>query len=341
MDNLFEMSDPVSAGEVAASVLSSIEQDVLWDGKQISASGIYRGIPIESYHQKPDLLDGPSVSKSGLKHIVPPLGGSPKAFWGRWAQNPDRRREKPRKATEFGKAVHMLLLGEDTFRDCYVIRPDEAPDGRAWNGNNKSCKDWLAEQELNGLSVITAEEVETIRRMADDASNYDLVKQGLLNGRIERSMFWRDQRTGIWVRARPDVVPSHDGIFVDLKTTSSLDEDFLERQIGDLGYFLQAAMTRMVCRGLGIPFERFVFLYVLNDDVPDTGHVELNDIDIDRGEAVIRWALDTIRECLDTGYWPGKEPFDRGEKTIQMKPWLKTKIDDFLTKQSDSQELVA
>lgn len=317
-----------------------IDRDTLWNGDQIKDGGIYRSIPIATYHRKVDLLDAPSVSKSVLKHIVPPMGGSPKAFWGRWSHNPNHVVEKKKPATNLGQATHMLLLGEDTFKDHFVIRPDKV-DGETWQGNKTVCRKWLAEQELAGLSVITAEELETIHRMAEDAAQYPLVQQGLLNGRIERSMFWKDPETGIWLRARPDVIPSSDGIFADLKTTSSMDEDFLERQVGDLGYFLQGAMTRMVCRGLEIPFERFVFLYVLNDDVPDTGHAELNDLDLDRGEEVIRHSLRTIRTCLDSGYWPGKEPFDHGEKTIQIKPWLKTKIDDFLTREAMSQEQAA
>ena len=102
----------------------------------------------------------------------------------------------------------------------------------------------------------------------------------------------------------------------------------------------QAAITRMVCRGLGIPFDRFVFLFVLNDIVPDTGHVELADFEIDRGERVIRYCLRTIRKCLDDGNWPGAEPLDRGERQIQMKPWMKSQIDTFLERaeqRSDSE----
>ena len=97
---------------------------------------------------------------------------------------------------------------------------------------------------------------------------------------------------------------------------------------------VQAAVTRMVCRQLGIPFETFVFVYVLNDDVPDTAHVEISEFDIDRGEKAVRWCLHTIRECMDKNEWPGARPFYGGERRIQMKTWDKDRLDQFL----DSQE---
>ncbi|MBB3144887.1 hypothetical protein FHS21_001288 [Phyllobacterium trifolii] len=338
MEKIIETDAMQSLGSLADKIVGGLAKEKVWDGKPITANGTYAGIKMDDYHNNPNLLDGPSVSKSMLKHLLPTHGGSPKAFFGRWKHNPDHVVPKSSPALEFGKAVHFLLLSEGTFRDHYVIRPDEAPDGRAWNGNNNTCKAWLADRAKEGMTVLTSDQLETIKRMADDASKYPEVQQGILNGRAERSMLWKDPKTGIWLRSRPDVIPAADGVFCDLKSTSSMDEDFLERQIFDCAYYLQAAINRMVCRGLGVPFETFALLYVLNDDVPDTAHVEIETMTIDRGEACVRWCLDTIRHCLDEGYWPGREPFNRGERPIQMKVWSKDRVDHFLNRQAQIAE---
>ncbi len=313
----------------------------IWDGKTITENGVYAGISLDDYHGKVDLLDGPSVSKSALKWLIPTHGGSPKAFWGRWQWNKDHIEPDTTKALDFGKAAHCLLLGDEVFKDRFTVRPDYRPDDmglpvddrRAWNANANDCKAFLKEAAKKNLTVISSEQFDRIARIHKDASRYPLVKMGILNGKIERSMFWKDPETGIWLRARPDAVPKADGVFADLKTAGKFDEDFLERQVFDAGYYLQAAVTRMVCRGLGIPFETFTLLYVLNDDVPDTAHVEIDEFDIDRGEKIVRWCLRTIRQCLDAKEWPGARPFNDGERRIQMKPWVKEKLDNFLTAQ--------
>jgi hypothetical protein len=310
----------------------------IYMGGTISQNGVYSHISLDDYHGKRDLLDGASVSKSALKWLLPAHGGSPKAFWGRWKWNPDHIEPETTAALDFGKATHSLLLGDEVFDDRFVVRPDYRPeDGalpadkrRKWNANANDCIAFLKEAEKKKQTVISPDQFERIRRIHRDASKYPLIRAGLLNGRIERSMFWKDPETGIWLRARPDALPNADGVYADLKTAGKFDEDFLERQVFDAGYYLQAAITRMVCRGLGMPFETFTLLYVLNDDVPDTAHVEIDEFDIDRGERAVRWCLRTIRRCLDAGEWPGARPFNDGERRIQMKIWAKDRLDKFL-----------
>jgi len=333
----------LSGGIIGAIAAKRAEKngERIWDGETITENGVYAGISLDDYHGKTDLLDGPSVSKSALKWLIPTHGGSPKAFWGRWQWNKDHVDPKTTDALDFGKATHCLLLGDEVFKDRFVVRPDHRiedmglpeKDRRAWNANANDCKAFLADAQKNKLTVITTDQFDRIRRIHADASKYPLVQEGILNGRIERSMLWKDPETGIWLRARPDVIPKADGVYADLKTAGKFDEDFLERQIFDAGYYLQAAITRMVCRGLNMPFDTFALLYVLNDDVPDTGHVEIDQFDIDRGEKVVRWCLRTIRHCLDTGEWRGAQPFNDGERRIQMKTWVKERLDNFLISQ--------
>lgn len=320
----------VSAGQAAHHVVDGLAKERVWDGKTITQPGIYVGIPLEEYHGNRNLFDGPSVSKSALKHLIPAHGGSPKAFWGRWGWNPNRIAPKTSDALDFGRALHALLLGDEVFDEKFIVRPDTYPDSKTgaakpWHGASSWCKEWL--DEHSHLTVLSSDQIEMIRRMREDASQNHLVKLGVLSGRVERTMAYQCPETGIWVKARPDVIPTGDGVFADLKSVASMEEDFIERQLGDAGYYLQASMLRMVCRALGVPFDTFVLLYVLKDDVPDTAHVELSVHDIDRGEKVVRWCLRTIRRCLDAGEWPGANPFNAGERPAQMKPWTKEALD--------------
>lgn len=297
---------------------------IKWDGKTITKPGAYTGISLADYHNKTDLFDGPSVSKSPLKHMIPAHGGSPKSFWGRWKYNPDHVVEASTPALDFGKAVHCLLLGDEKFSDKFVVRPVEFPDYRT-----KAAQQWRDAAVKAGKTIVTPEQIETIRRISRDAGEYPLVKMGILNGDIEQTLCWKDEETGIWLKARPDAV-SAEGIYADLKTASKFDEDFLQKQIFDAGYYLQGAITRHVTTKLKMPFETFVLVYVLNNEVPDTTHAELSPHDLDRGERAMRWCLKTIRDGLDTGIWNGARPFNGGEAPIQMKPWDKDRLENFL-----------
>lgn len=297
---------------------------IKWDGKPITIPGVYSGISLDEYHENKNLFDGPSISKSPMKWLLPAHGGSPKAFWGRWKFNPNHIKEQTTAPLDFGKAVHCLLLGDESFAAKFVVRPDEYPDYRT-----KAAQLWRDATTRSGKTIVTPDQIETIQRISEDASEYPMVKLGVLNGEIERTMCWKDESTGIWLKARPDAI-SGDGIFADLKTASKFDEDFLERQVFDAGYYLQATITRTICRELKIPFDTFVFLYVLNDAVPDTTHVEMSPHDMDRGERVVRWALNTVRKGLDSGVWPGAQPFNAGERQLQMKSWAKDRLERFL-----------
>lgn len=319
----------VGIGSIAGNLVNGLSGERVYRGGKITEPGVYAGVSLDLYHNDRDLFDGPSVSKSGLKNLIPAHGGSPKAFWGRWKWNPDHIPERRTDALDFGKAVHCLLLGDEVFSESFVIRPEEFPDYKT-----KAAREWRESVVSDGKTIVTTDQLERIRRISEDAAKNPVVRAGILNGRVERTLCVEDSETGIWIKVRPDVMPSADGVFADLKTASSFDEDFLERQIFDAGYYLQGAMIRMVCRELGIPFETFVLVYVLNDDVPDTAHVELDQFELDRGERAVRWCLRTIRQCLDAGEWPGARPFQDGNRRIQMKPWAKEQIDRFLEREA-------
>jgi hypothetical protein len=303
-------------------------QEIEWNGETITQPGIYKGIPIETYHNDVNLLDGPSVSKSALKYIMPAMGGSPKEFYARWACNPNRIPSKKSDAMVFGKAVHSLLLGDECFSENFAIRPETYPDdeSKKWSSNANSCKAWLSAMADAGREVITKEQFERIKLMHSDAAQYPPVQNGCLNGRVERSMFWKCEDTGIWMKSRPDVIPDDCANPVDLKSVSDLSERFLTKQVFDSGYFLQAGMTSHIAGKLGMPFESFSFLYVLNDEVPDTILIDLSDDDIRMGEEAVTWSLHKIRKCIDNNDWQGRQPFGDGSQKLNVSEYNRNSI---------------
>lgn len=301
-----------------------------WDGEMITEPGLYRGIPLQVYHNDVQLLSGPSVSKSSLKDIAPPEG-SPKKFWTYWAGNPNRRFRPTSRALTFGRAAHALMLGDEVFDDKFIIRPEKVG-GYLYQGNRTEWREWYREQAALGLEVITEEEIEQIRAMSRDAAQHPLVKSGGMNGEVEISMFAKDPVTKIWLRGRPDVAVT-DGIYNDFKTTSSLDDDFLKRQFESAGYYIQAGMTKMICDLLGIPFVAFGFLYSVSEGYADTEYRVADEEDILLGEQVVRYGLTKIRKGINTGEWEGASLYSRENYTLKMKPWARDQITATLQKE--------
>lgn len=301
-----------------------------WDGEPITEPGLYRGIPLQAYHNDIRLLSGPSVSKSNLKHIAPP-DGSPKKFYRFWAGNPNRKIPTQSRALTFGRAAHALLLGDEVFDEKFIIRPERV-DGYLYQGNRTEWRNWYKEQAALGLEVITEEEIEQIRDMSADAAKHPLVISGGMNGEVEISMFAKDPETKLWLKSRPDVFVT-DGIYNDFKTCSSMDEEFLQTQFEESGYYLQAGLTKTICDLLGLPFISFGFLYGMSKDYADTEYRVASNEDIALGQAVIRYGLKKIRHGINTGEWDGASTYARENYPMKMKPWPRNKIEAALQKE--------
>ncbi|WP_454044387.1 phage recombination protein Bet [Cellulosimicrobium sp. Marseille-Q8652] len=95
------------------------------------------------------------------------------------------------------------------------------------------------------------------------------VASALLNpasGKAEQSLFWVDQETGVWLRARldwlPNRVPGRRTIIPDYKTAVSADPWKFRSNAADYGYHMQHAMYLDAVEALGLanPAPAFVFI---------------------------------------------------------------------------------
>jgi hypothetical protein len=305
------------------------------DGEIISEPGCY-DVSIGWYHQQ--CTDGPSISSSGIRAILK----SPAQFWRTSALNPNRVDEDDKEAFILGRAAHHLLLGEKEFGQHFVVRPEEAPDGRAWNGNNLSCKAWIADQEAKGRTVLTPIQIEKIKGMAGllpwqkgmtncGLANTPLVANGALSGEIERSLIFKIGN--IWVKARPDAIPGDSNDFADLKTISpksaaGVDDRALAMAVGDRAYHVQGSVIGMAAKAvLGRQMEGFHLVFVDTGDVHAVSVKTIAEEDIVRGERAVYAALKVFERCLETGIWPGPTARQADAQKLTLPPWAQESFD--------------
>jgi hypothetical protein len=128
-------------------------------------------------------------------------------------------------------------------------------------------------------------------------------------GEAERSLYWTDPDTGVALRGRLDWLrrPTNGRVIcVDLKTTVCANPLEFGKSAANFGYDLQDHHYRSGIRALGIDPDP-AFLFVLVEKTPPylVSVVDLDEQAKTIGAARMRQAIDTYRDCTETGVWPG------------------------------------
>lgn len=283
-------------------------KSIKFDGKPIAKPGLYENVPIDFYHSA-KACAGVSISSSGLRTLH---AKSPKHYFDTSPYNPNREEPDEKEHFTTGRAVHHLMLGQPFFAKEFVIQPKEIADDegvlKPWHGSRTVCKDWMAVAAKHKKTVLSGKTVDHIKGMALSLGTNPFVRAGILNGLIERTIVYRDEETGIWVKTRPDSIPTSSADYSDLKTTLSVAWIDMMRTISDYGYHCQGALIRTaVEKVLKIDRKLFTFSLVFVEKTRPycCRVVQLKPDDLDLGEQENRLALNRFAECVAKKEWPG------------------------------------
>jgi hypothetical protein len=289
-----------------------------WDGQPISKPGVYSGVPMSAYHG--DLCAGPSVSRSGLWTI---FDKSPRHYWRSSYLNPLRIETPESEAFLLGRAAHHALLGEKDFASQFVVRPD------TWDSwRTKDAKAWREKQQGAGFGVLIPDQIEQIKGMAGGLAEDPLVRMGVLNGLIEHTIAWQDEETGVWLKVRPDSIPTDGSDIADLKTAADISDDGLESAIGRDGLNVQGALIgRGVRSVMNRAMNDFTLVFIEKTEPFCCRCMTVKPADIALGELQARVALDTFARCIERGTWPGPGGTQSDAAYIEIKPYERGKIE--------------
>lgn len=287
--------------------------------EKITANGVY-DLTMDDYHGQ--CCEGPSISSSGLRKL---WGASPAHFYLDSSLNPNREPdEDERPHFTLGRAAHhLLLLGRRGFDEEYVTRPEKWTDWRT-----AAAREWKAEQIKAGRTIITDRELHNIAGMARSLAAHPLVKAGILDGAVERSLIWRDPETGVWCKSRPDAIPSSGLDVADLKTCVSVSTDSLRRSLADFGYHQQGALVGEAFRHvLGREMATFTLVWVEKDAPWCVRVTTLTPEDLLRGQMQNQAALRVFARCVETGEWPGPGGEQADGEYLSISEWAAKSID--------------
>jgi exodeoxyribonuclease VIII len=220
----------------------------------------------------------------------------------------DGGQEEEKDFLNVGNAVHTLALEPDLFHSRFYLLPEGVRRDKRMDAYKKHI------EESKGRKIITANDYVDILGMAKAlSSNKKAMYLLKAQGKIEASIFWKDEEHGFDLRCRPDFMRD-DGLIVDLKTASSAEPNDFARSAFDCHYDMSVAMT---CEGveklIGKKPDNYVFLaiekkppYIIEaydsfrpwdkEDLAKTTY-------LDAGSFRYRKSLDKLSDCFKTGIW--------------------------------------
>ena len=247
----------------------------------------------------------PSISKSGLDRIAQ----SPKHYkdGGGSISNETKR---------IGTVTHSNILEDGKG---LILIPDTW--GRQSKDDRASWKDWFADngadidttmkagewhpefERQTGLVIAAPQDMEMCRNMhrsiADNNDAADLLSDGV----AEASIFQTYE--GVDCRIRPDWMRVGNHTLVDVKSTPDASERPFASSCAKFRYHVQAAFYSTIYHLEFGYWPDFKFI-ALEKTAPYTCAVyQLNEIAMENGTYLMNRDLETYRECVESGEWPG------------------------------------
>jgi hypothetical protein len=282
---------------------------------RITQPGVY-DIPADTYHRDP--VPAGSLSSTGARKLLTP--SCPAKF--RWDQT---HPQPPKDEFDLGTAAHKLVLGNGPN----IVKVD----ADSWRTN--AAKDKAMEIRDEGGVPLLPREYEQVHAMAAALHKVPLAAALLAahTGQAEQSLFWIDQETGVWCRARPDWLPTYVGdrvIVADYKSAHSAEPEKFSRSVLDFGYHQQADWYLGGMRALGLGSERNAFLFIVQEKTPPyvVSVIGLAEIALMVGRSRNRKALELYRDCSRSGVWPGYT--DDEPVYVSLPPWAEREAWDEL-----------
>ncbi len=256
--------------------------------------GVY-DIENHDYHE----ADG--LSRSGL--IL--FNKSPLHYWNEYKKETAQETDNgDTPALILGNAVHSYILEPDKFNERFFVA--EKVDRRTTVGKEK----WQAMQaQLNGRDILTEESFQQVQNMGKSFLSNSIASRFLEGAQIEKSIFWKDSKTNVLCKCRPDIwLPN---ILCDLKTTEDASPRAFQRDMIKYGYHIQAAMIQDGIHHIkSSKIETFVFICIEKSDPYAIGIYELDKEAIERGREEYKKILEDYMpyQYEEVKIWPGYKP---------------------------------
>lgn len=215
-------------------------------------------------------------------------------------------------AMRLGRLFHLYALERDEWDKTVVECPEEFSDRRY-----KASKEWWAEADTRGVTVITGSELTSIKAMHDAYTGLKPVQATLAKPhQTEVSVFCKDLIGKNDMKCRVDLLG--DGVVLDIKTTREGGADPREftRTSKALKYhWQQASYTRMLAKH-GIEVKTWIWAVVEKEPPFEAAAYVFTPADMDYALAELKEADRKLLACQELDSWPSYTPGDAVELSL-------------------------
>lgn len=293
------------------------------DMKKEYKPGVYN-ISNDDYHSSAGL------SRSALWKF----NQSPSHYWNEYL-NPNKKPRCPTPAMMLGELVHVLTLEPHKFDKEFITKPKPiaVPKvgllkdlGREEYDKQKTKAEAIKvanelelkefEEKSQGLNVIDENALELAVKMEESVRASDLFKPIMEGAKIEQSIYFKHELTGLTCKVRPDIW--NGSLVADLKTTADASPKAFQHSALKFGYYLQAGMIYEALKSQGITMDKFVFLALEKSEPYCLATYVLDNEAIDYGVRLFEDLIIKFKEQLDQDRWPAY-----GLNVLSVPSWLK------------------
>lgn len=260
--------------------------------------GIVYDMPLAEY------LAVDALSSTGLKL----LALSPWHF-------KNRVEADPTPAMLRGSLAHCAVLEPDAMAQRYVVVPEGAPtrpSRRQWEAKDpspasKAAMQWWTQFQADnaGREIVSAADYALCQLQLQAVRDCQFLASVLLYGRGEVSIFWIDEATGLYCKARPDWMALNTrAVVLDLKTCTDESPSGFGRAAARLRYDLQAAHYVAGVEAVTGQAVDFFFGAVTNKPPVLAVPYALTDEIRDQGKEERRELMERLAWCQRENEWP-------------------------------------
>jgi exodeoxyribonuclease VIII len=233
------------------------------------------------------------ISASDIKNFLK----SPKYYY--WNKYLKTEKEDGRHFA-IGSAIHELILEPQLFLSNYIVMPKV--DRRTKDGKLQ-YEQFMIEAE--GKTMLDTEEMIMITEMVKNATDNKTFMALLENSHRELSAYLIDEKTGLKLKVRPDILPQTKSTIIDIKSCIDSSPKKFKGDVYSYGYSLSAAYYCDLLKR-----ENYVFAAIEKSQPYQTSLYALSDEMMEYGRQQYRMGLELLKWSYDNNFWADHNEFE-------------------------------
>lgn len=234
------------------------------------------------------------ISASDLKlFLTSPL----KYFYEKFQKTSKREDERH---FSIGSGLHEMILEPELFKSNYLVAPKI--DKRTKEGKEQ-YNNFL--QEAKGKTILFEDEMEMIVKMTENSLKNKTFVDLISDSFRELSCYTTDEKTGLKLKMRPDILCKNKSTIVDIKTCVDSSPKKFKNDVYSYGYSLSASYYMDF-----IGRENYIFAAIEKQEPFQISLFSLNDEMIEFGKKQYRMGLDLMKWSFDNDFWCDYNQFE-------------------------------